>query len=101
MRTLVRSTTRQKPTTIPHEFNWLKHLNSDEQAKFFAGLLSRLVPSVKNDDWSQVVEWVEEWKATANVHADSQVAHGLRQARQELARGEAVDWETLRRDLAL
>lgn len=101
MRTLTRPTRKTRPLTIPTGFIWLKHLTSEDQADFVSGLLARVVSAIKNNDWSSVSEWVEEWKATANILAEPQIARGIRQGRNELAQGDSVDWESLRKELGL
>ncbi len=101
MRTLTRSSRQTRRVTVPTGFAWLKHLPPDEQANFISGLLQRVLAALKSEDWSPVAEWVEEWKATANVHADPQVARSVREGRAELTKGEAFDWDTLRKELGL
>ncbi len=101
MRTLSRAANKTQPLSVPPEFTWLQHLNTDEQANFFSGLLARVLNAIKSNDWLPVAEWVEEWKATANVYADSQVARAVKEGQEELARSESVDWETLRKEFSL
>ncbi len=86
---------------IPGNFAWLKELNSQDQAKFLSGLLTRVRTAMNNNKWSSVTEWVQEWQATANIKADSQVAQGVREGQAELARGDSVEWDSLRKELGL
>ncbi len=86
---------------IPGEFAWLKELNAEEQAKFISGLLTRVRTAMKSNKWSTVGEWIEEWQATANIHADPQVARGVREGRAELVRGDSIEWDVLRKELGL
>jgi len=92
---------KTQPLTIPRGFAWLKHLSNDEQAQFISGLLALVLAALQNSDWSEVAEWIEEWKATANVHADHHVARSVREARDELSQAKGVDWESLRQQLGL
>jgi len=101
MRTIPRSIPRTTPLTIPSGFAWLKQLSIQEQANFFSGLLARVRPALKSNDWSSVAEWVEEWKTTANIYADPAVARGVKQGRTDLAQNDAIDWSALRAELGL
>lgn len=101
MRALTHTKTKTQTLTIPRGFAWLKHLNTDEQAQFISGLLGLVLAALQSSDWSEVAEWIEDWKATANVYADQHVARSVREARAELAHGDAVDWEHLRQQLGL
>jgi hypothetical protein len=101
MRSHVQTANSSRALTIPTGFAWLKSLDSNEQAEFISGLLRTVVPAIKADDWLPVAEWVEEWKATANVNADPKVVRSIKQGRAELANGDSIDWATLRKDLGL
>ncbi len=101
MRTLTRTKAKTQTLTIPRGFAWLKHLNVDDQAQFISGLLGLVLTALQTSDWSEVADWIEDWKATANVHADQHVARSVREARTELAHDEAVDWEHLCKQLGL
>ena len=101
MQTHRQMTSRAQVLPIPSGFVWLKHLDVDEQAEFISGLLRRILSAIKDDDWSPVVEWVEEWKATANVQADPKISRSVKQGSAELARGEFIEWDTLRKELDL
>jgi len=101
MHTLAQTTSRARAIKVPSQFAWLKYLNANEQAEFISGLLKHILTAVKRDDWTPVTEWIEEWKATANIYADAKVTRGVQQGRAELARGEVVDWDALRQELGL
>jgi len=87
--------------TLPTGFIWLKHLDSNEQAKFVSGLLTRLVSAAKSNEWASVTEWIEEWQATANIYADSPVARAVERGRKELQNGDSIDWAVLKKELSL
>ncbi len=101
MRTATRTTRGARILALPSGFAWLKHLDAQEQALFLSGLLNRVLGATQNGDWGSVSEWVEEWKATANIYAEPQITRDVKRGREELARGESVDWETLRKELGL
>ena len=101
MRTTAKPSRRHRSVSIPSGFAWLKDLDSNEQASFISGLLARVLGATKKRNWAPVSEWIEEWQATANVLADSEVARRVKRGRAELATGEWVDWETLRKELSL
>lgn len=101
MQTMTKHVHTSRPLMIPSGFIWLKHLDSDEQADFFSGLLKRIPVAIKTNDWSPVSEWVEEWKATANIYADPTIARAVAQGRKELDTGNFIDWESLRAELGL
>ncbi len=101
MRTLTRPAQKTRSIEIPAGFAWLKEFNSKEQAEFVSGLLARILTATKSGDWSPVSEWVEEWKATANIYADPVVSYGIEEGLKQIANGDFVDWETLRAELRL
>jgi hypothetical protein len=101
MRSHVQTANSSRALTVPTGFAWLKSLDANEQAEFISGLLRRVVSAIKADDWLPVAEWVDEWKATANVNADPKVVRGIKRGQAELADGDSLDWATLRKDLGL
>ena len=101
MRTIIRPAHKTRGVAIPSGFVWLREFNSQEQAEFISGLLARVLTAIESNNWSLVSEWVEEWKATANIYADPEVLNDVRQALRERETDKAVDWETLRKELGL
>lgn len=101
MRTLTRPTRRTRPLALPAGFIWLKHLDSAEQTQFVSGLFTRLVSAVQANEWSSVTEWIEDWQATANIYADSQVARAIERGQKELQSGDSMDWAILQKELGL
>ncbi|MBI3537924.1 MAG: hypothetical protein HY070_10235 [Chloroflexi bacterium] len=79
----------------------MKHLDSAEQAAFIGGMLTRVLSASVSDNWSAVSDWVEEWKATANIYADPQATHAVKVGKKELANSNWVDWLSLKKELGL
>lgn len=85
----------------PQSFAWLKHFSAEELAEFFAELLDALHHSQYNADWSAVTDVIENWKATANVKADSTSVADVDQGLAELKDGQGMSWTELRGELGL
>ena len=86
---------------LPKSFSWLRFFSAEEIASFFAEMLSALGEGQDKGDWTQVGEVLESWKATAEIHADPDVAANFERGLQDLEAGEAVSWENLRGELDL
>lgn len=96
-----RPTRKAKLIRLPGEFSWLKELDVTEQADFISGLLARFSAGDRSNNWSQVTEWIEEWKATANIYADDGVMRGVKEGMREMKGDGAIDWSRLRVELGL
>lgn len=60
-------------------FGWVEFL-PDAERRRFVDEFSRVVVAVAAiDDFGPLVQLIREWRATAEVHADPQLAHSLRQ----------------------
>ena len=62
-----------KSTTFP----WVKDLSEEEKSEFHNELLSCIVQTIITDDWSSMEYLLEDWKATAEVNSNSEVAEAL------------------------
>lgn len=71
---------------LPKSFVWLKHFSAEEMAEFFSELLEALNMSQQDEDWSHVSELVGDWKETANIKADPEVASEIAEGLDELSR---------------
>ncbi len=98
---LSRRTRKAKLVRLPGEFSWLKELDMTEQADFISGLLARFSAGDRTNDWSQISEWIGEWKATANIYARDGVMRGVKEGMREMKEDDAIDWSRLRVELGL
>jgi hypothetical protein len=87
--------------TLPESFVWLKHFNSEELGEFFTELMDAMYQSQHDGDWSSVAEVIENWKATANIEADSAVVAGIEQGLAELEEDQGISWAQMRAELEL
>ena len=101
MSSLPRTNGQMSLFDLPQSFGWVRYFSAEEIAEFFSELFEALNKSQQNGNFSDVTEVLGNWKATADIKADPEVAAAVEQGRSELARGEGIDWESLRTELDL
>ena len=58
-------------------FPWVKDLDGEEKSEFNSELLSCIMQTIITNDWSSMEYLLEDWKATAEVNNNSEVAEAL------------------------
>ncbi len=58
-------------------FPWIEHLNEEEIAEFRDELLLKLDSAAREDKWADFEEMLEDWKATAEVNSNPEIAKAL------------------------
>ena len=58
-------------------FPWIEHLNEEEIVEFRDELLVKLNSAACEDKWADFEEMLEDWKATAEVNSNPEVAEAL------------------------
>ncbi len=73
--------------------NWVECLTDRDKEEFLEELLESIENASSNGNWSQITELVECWEETAEILSDKQLMAGIREAQEEIARGETISWE--------
>lgn len=63
----------QKNKVLP----WLEFLSDENQANFHEELLNTALKATLSGDWDTVEELIQDWKATAEVESNPQLAKAL------------------------
>jgi len=58
-------------------FPWVEYLPDDEKMKFHSELLSCTIKSIITGNWNQLEYLIEDWKATAEVERNPELAKAL------------------------
>jgi len=82
-------------------FEWLQHFDDIDKVEFLLELFSAVRKSQEQGDWKQVTDLVEDWKATANINADTYVVESIEQAEKEFTEGKGISWKELKKELNL
>ncbi len=82
-------------------WEWLKHFDAEEQNEFLIELFSAIKEATERDYWENVVQLIEEWKATANINAHPDLVRAIETAEAEFAQGKGISWAELRKELNL
>jgi hypothetical protein len=86
---------------LPDEFGWLRHFEARHIAQFFSELLDALRHSLETGDWTGISEVIENWKATAEIEASSELREAIATGAEQLAADDAVHWSQLQKNLGL
>ncbi|MBC8230590.1 hypothetical protein H8E77_13665 [bacterium] len=82
-------------------FEWLEHFDESEKVEFLLELFNVVSEAKEKNNWEQVVEVIEDWKATANINADAYVVESIEQSEKEFAEGKGISWRELKEYLNL
>jgi|GEM_PF-1158230 len=58
-------------------FPWVEFLSDDERMQFYNELLKRTMRSFITGNWSQLENLIQDWKATAEVESNPELAKAL------------------------
>ena len=86
---------------LPDDFDWLRHFETHHIAKFFNELFDALRQSLETGDWAGVTEAIENWKATAEIEASSELQEAIATGVNQLAADDTIGWPQLRQELDL
>ena len=86
---------------LPNDFGWLRHFEARHIAQFFNELLDALRHSLETGDWTGISEVIENWKATAEIEASSELREAIATGAEQLATDDAVYWSQLQKELGL
>ncbi len=95
------STSVSDGTTVGTLNNWIKYFTDHEKEELLEELLESIEDASANGDWSQVQEVIESWEETAEILSDEQLLAEIREAEEEIGRGETVSWAEAKNRLNL
>jgi AbrB family looped-hinge helix DNA binding protein len=98
---LIFQTEPKLPPVSEKDWEWLKHFDATEKHEFLIELLNAIKAATKQEIWIDVVELIEEWKATANINAHPDLVRSIETAEAEFAQGKGLSWAELRETLEL
>ncbi len=81
--------------------DWVECLTDRDKEEFLEELLESIENASSNGNWSQIAELVECWEETAEILSDEQLMAEIREAQEEIARGETISWAEVKRKLNL
>ncbi len=81
--------------------NWIKRFTDAEKRDFLEELLGSIEDASSDGDWSQVQEIIESWGETAEILSDDQLMAEIKEAEEEIRRGETISWTEAKRRLNL
>ena len=81
--------------------NWIKCFTDAEKREFLEELLGSIEDASSDGDWSQVQEIIESWGETAEILSDDQLMAEIKEAEEEIRRGETISWTEAKRRLNL
>ena len=81
--------------------NWIKYFTDHEKEELLEELLESIEDASANGDWSQIQEIIASWEETAEILSDEQLVAEIREAEEEIGRGEAISWAEAKRKLNL
>jgi len=81
--------------------NWIKRFTDAEKREFLKELLGPIEDASSDGDWSQVQEIIESWEETAEILSDDQLMAEIKEAEEEIKRGETISWTEAKRRLNL
>ena len=81
--------------------DWVECLTDRDKEEFLEELLESIENASSNGNWSQITELVECWEETAEILSDEQLMAEIREAQEEIARGETISWVEVKRKLNL
>jgi hypothetical protein len=64
-------------TSLAEEFPWMDVLPAEDRAEFVGDFLHAFRVSAELGQWSTLAQVLREWKATAAIHADPELAAAL------------------------
>lgn len=74
--------------TVLHEFAWTAFLPKADRAAFIDDFTRTVVAAAELDNFAVLAQLIDEWRSTAEIHADPKLARRLR--RSVSASGDAV-----------
>ncbi len=84
---------------LPPAFGWLRNLDEQEQAEFYRDLLETVLSVARGGAWSQVTKLLREWKATAEIAPNSELAQNLQQGLRDMRAGRIRPWDEAFKDV--
>ena len=81
--------------------NWVKYFTDHEKEELLEELLESIEDASANGDWSQVQEVIASWEETAEILSDEQLVAEIREAEEEIERGETISWAEAKSKLNL
>ena len=69
---------------------WLKYISAREQKEFKKELIQNMLVSITTDNWENVTELLDDWKATAETYQNKEAMRNL------LVRGRKEDYVPLK-----
>ena len=81
---------------IPPAFTWLDHLETDEQAEFYAQLLEATAFCRRVGQWDRLKSLLEGWEERAERRTHSELQHRMSEARARLPEDRGDLWPRLR-----
>jgi coenzyme F420-reducing hydrogenase alpha subunit len=92
--------TREEPrASALHD--WIECFTDREKEELLQELLESIESASSSGDWSQVQEIIESWEETADILSDERLMAEIKEAEEEIRRGETVSWEEAKRRLNL
>lgn len=79
---------------LPEVFPWVRFLPADDAQQFLMELVETLRGADDLDNFAPVTQLIEEWRHTAEVHADPELAAALLQDADDLGPVPAPDFHT-------
>lgn len=81
--------------------DWIECFTDREKEELLQKLLGSIESASSSGDWTQVKEIIESWEETAEILSDEQLMAEIREAEEEIKRGESISWEEAKRKLNL